>query len=185
MSREITIQAAAVNEYRDGALQTGETVRMGTQYFSGAARYHDVVLVLDLPQPLEKLTLEQTWRGHEGGAAGYTFSAALTQEERTTAPEREDLTYHFTGNTATVTFGKKLKKGRWYLWLWRHNGSAPSFVYGTRGTHPQLAITGVTADGGHVFRNGVWKAAAPKVYRNGVWRDAAPKEYRNGWGELT
>lgn len=181
---EITVNATEVKEYRDGTLQTGETIRMGTQYIGSTARYHDVVVVLDLSKSLKELTVTQKWRSHQSGAASYTFSAALTQEERTTAPDTADVTYTFPSTTATIAFDKKLKKGRWFLWLWRHNKSAPSFMYGERGTHPQLTITGVTADGGHVFINGAWKDAAAKVYRNGAWEDAAPKENKNGWSDL-
>ncbi len=184
---EITVNATEVKEYRDGTLQTGETIRMGTQYSGSGSRYwnHDVVIALDLPKSIKTLSVKQTWRGHQSGSTSYEFSAAITQENRTTAPGAAEATYKFSsGHEATITFKKKLKKGRWYLWLWRHNINAPSFVYGARGTYPQLAITGVAADGGHVFINGAWKDAAAKVYRNGAWEDAAPKEYKNGWSEL-
>ena len=187
MGGEIGIEATEVKEHRNGELRTDDTIRMGTQLYGTATTwYHDVVIVLDLPRSLEKLTLVQKWRGHEAGTTNYAFSAALTQEERTTAPEEAELSYTFPGTQeATLTFAKKLKKGRWYLWLWRHNRSAPSFVYGTRGSHPLLTITGEAKAAGHIYRSGEWKDAAPKVFRDGVWQDAAPKEYKGEWGELT
>lgn len=182
---EITLNATDVKEYRDGFLQTGETIRMGTQYSGSGFWNHDVVIVLDLPKSIKTLTVKQTWRGHQSGSTSYGFSAALTQEIRTAAPGTAEATYKFSGDhEATITFKKKLKKGRWYLWLWRHNINAPSFVYGARGTYPILTIDGETADGGHAFVRGEWKDAAPKVYKNGVWQDAAPKEYKNGWSDL-
>ena len=66
---EITVNATEVKEYRDGTLQTGETIRMGTQYSGSGSRYwnHDVVIVLDLPKSIKTLTVKQTWRGHQSG----------------------------------------------------------------------------------------------------------------------
>lgn len=186
---EITFNATEVKEYRDGSLQTSETIRMGTQYSGSGTKYwyHDVVIVLDLPRSLKKLTVTQKWRSHQSGAASYDFSAALTQEERTTAPDTADVTYTFPGNTATITFDKKLKKGRWYLWLWRHNKSAPSFMYGDRGSHPELTIMAETAGGVvKVKYGGEVKDAVPKVYMGGEWKDLLPKAYKSGaWKELS
>jgi len=188
MGKEIGFEATEITEYLNGSLQTSGYIRMGTQYSGSGTSYwyHDVVIVLDIPRTLEKLTVVQKWRGHEAGTTNYAFSAALTQEERTTAPEEAELSYTFSGTQeATLTFAKKLKKGRWYLWLWRHNRNAPSFVYGGRNTYPVLTITGEAKAAGHIYRDGEWKDTVPKVYRNGSWQDAAPKEYKGEWGELT
>ena len=183
---EVKFEAAGVREYRDGVLQSSENIRMGTQYYEPSKRYwyHDVVIVLDLPRSLKKLTVLQKWASHQSGTSNYSFSAALTQEERTTAPDEAQLTFKFPNNEAEITFARKLKKGRWYLWLWRHSMSAPSFMYGTRGTHPVLTITGEPAGAGHVFKDGEWKDATPKVFRNRVWQDASAKRHEEAWEDM-
>ncbi len=187
----LTLEATEVKEYRSGELRTDGTIRMGTQMHGTnytQAWYHDVVIALDLPKSLEMLTVTQEWRTHQEGSTSYVFSAALTQEERTTAPSEADLTYKFPrDNIATITFEKKLKKGRWYLWLWRHDKSKPSFMYGGRGTYPKLEITGETAGGVvKVAVGGEVKDTVPKVYKNGGWEDIMPRVYKNGtWEEMS
>jgi len=182
----VTFEAAEVREYRNGVLQSSENIRMGTQlYGSSTTWYHDVVIVLDLPRSLKKLTVLQKWASHQSGTSNYSYSAALTQEERTSAPEAAELTFKFPSKEAEITFERKLKKGRWYLWLWRHSRSAPSFMYGTRGTHPILTLSGESAGAGRVYRNGIWLEASPMAYREGTWQETGAKNYRGEWGELT
>ena len=182
----LTITETEIKEYLNGSLQTSETIRMGTQYSGSGSSYwyHDVVVVLDLPRTLKSLTVEQTWRGHEAGTNQYVFSAALIQEQRTTAPAQADLTYTFTGNSAVITFEKRLTNGRWYLWLWRHNINSPSFVYGTRGSYPMLDMIGTPAGAGRIFRSGAWRELSPMVYKNGSWHPVAIKNMKNGWKDV-
>ena len=183
---DLALTATEVKEYLDGELHTEGYIRMGTQYSGSGTTYwyYDVVIVLDLPRTIENLTVEQTWRAHESGTNSYAFSAALTQEERTTAPDQADVTYSFTGNTATISFSKRLRRGRWYLWLWRHNKNAPSFMYGARGSYPKLTMTGVPVGAGRIFRSGVWRDLSPMVFKNGVWHPLTVKNMKDGWKDV-
>lgn len=178
----LTFEATEVKEYKGGVLQNGEYIYMGTK----GSSYHDVVIVLDLPRSLEKLTVKHTWYVQVDGGTSYNYGAALTQEELTSAPDVE-LSYKIPAKEATLTFEKKLKKGRWYLWLWRHNKNAPSYMRGVPGTHPILEITG-EASGGvvKVAVGGEVKDAVPMVFLNGAWQETTPTVYRNGtWEEMS
>lgn len=176
----VTLNVTDVREYRNGVLQTAETARMGTN----GSYYHDVVIEINLPRSLSRLQLDQDWRAHNpsSNATGYTYSAAIIEEARTEAPETADLTYHFNSSiAASLIFERALKKGKWYIWLWRHSKGTPGFVSGARADYPVLTITGETA-GGTVtaFVSGEAKAATPKVWRGGEWHDPLPKAYRGG-----
>ena len=176
---KVTIEEREIVCYNSGSVWND-----GNYLGLGNGRYN-LRIELDLPRGLEDLEAYVSFRVNTSDAPGYNnFYATLTQEEGNRPPEVKEAVYKFSesGNrAATFKVVKKLRKGKWFLWLWSDFSSVREILNGIT----SLELTGAAAGTGHIYRNGLWRDSQPMVYKNGAWREATAGRHDEEWSELS
>ena len=182
MAKTISIEPGTLTNYLGTTALSDDTVYLRSDNYA-------IKLAIDIPARLSSLSASVGFRANAGVATGKgKFNAGLTQTNGS-SPPAYDTIFYFTSDSdrkGSFTINKKLKSGRWYLWVWKnYDGGSADILSGRKSQgYPTWSITGVTDPAGHVYRDGGWKDAVPKVYRNGAWKDATAREYEGNWGEL-